>query len=362
MAAPAQITGMEWEESLLPPTPVPPALEAEIRRLFGVVPGWLARVAPVPWFARSWASMLRKPVAHVSPDLCDLVALVVSQDNSCRYCFGAQRAVLRMLGYREAYIARLERDFHVAELSDAEQAALDFARHVSRADPRPSRAELERLARTGFSPPAIAELAYVAAATVFANRAATLLALPPEPFEAMVDKPLMRLMRPLVARRLRTRPRRPEPLPEPNDGPGAAVVAALDGSPAASVLRAAIDAAWASEVLPRRTKTLMLAVVARALGCARSEAESCLALEREGFGARDVEEILATLASPRLDTREARLVPFARETVRYHRTVPIQRRMREVARGLEPAEVLEAVGVVALANTVCRLSVLVDAC
>jgi len=361
MAAPAVIAGMEWEESLLPPTPVPRALEAEVRRRMGVVPGWVARVARVPWIAHAWASMMAKPVAHISPALCDLVALVVSQDNSCRYCFGAQRAVMRMLGYQEAYIARLERDFHVAELSEAEQAALDFARRVSRADPRPSRSDLERLAKAGFSAPAVAELAYVAAATVFANRAATLLALPPEPFEAMVDRPLARLMRPLVARRLRARPRRPEPLPRPNDGPGAAVVAALDGSPAAGVLRTAIDAAWASEVLPRRTKTLTLAVVARALGCARSEAESRLALEGEGLGARDFEEVLATLASPCLDTREARLVPFARETVRYHRTVPIQRRMREVADGLEPAEVLEAVGVVALANTVCRLSVLADA-
>src|SRR3989442_1856080 len=171
MAAPAQIRGMEWEGSLLPPTPVPPALEAEIRRLFGVVPGWLARVAPVPWFARSWASMLRKPVAHVSPDLCALVALVVSQDNSCRYCFGAQRAVLRMLGYREAYIARLERDFHVAELSDAEQTALDFARHVSRADPRPSRAELERLAPPGLFPPAMPESPYPAAGPAFVRSA-----------------------------------------------------------------------------------------------------------------------------------------------------------------------------------------------
>ncbi|TMA34709.1 MAG: hypothetical protein E6J79_16165 [Deltaproteobacteria bacterium] len=215
---------------------------------------------------------------------------------------------------------------------------------------------------------------------MFANRAATLLALPPEPFETMVDRPLVRLMRPLMARRLRARPRQPEPLPRPNDGPGAAAVATLDGSPAAGVLRAALDAAWASEVLPRRTKTLALAVVARALGCARSEGESVLALERvaralgcarsegesvlalerDGFGARDVEEILATLGSTRLDARETRIVPFARETVRYHRPVPIQRRMREVAEGLEPAEVLEAVGVVALANTVCRLGLLVD--
>jgi len=361
MAAPAMTADMEWEESLLPPVAVPPALEADIRKQFGAVPGWLARVAPVPWIARSWASMVRKPVAHLSPALCDLVALVVSQDNSCRYCFGAQRAVMRMLGYREAYVARLERDSHLAELSDAEQAALDFARRVSRADPRPSRAEVERLGRAGFSPPAIAELAFVATAIVFANRAATLLALPPEPLEAMVDKPLVRLMRPLIARRMRTSPRQPEPLPRPNEGLGAAAVASLDSSPAAGVLRTAIDAAWASDVLPRRTKTLMLAVVARALGCTRSEDESRAVLGQDGLGARDVEEILATLASTRLDARETRIVPFARETVRYNRAVPIQRRMREVAQGLEPAEVLETVGVVALANAVCRLSLLVDA-
>ncbi len=361
MGASAAIADMEWEESLLPPMPVAPALAAEVRRQLGVVPGWLARVGPTPWFGRAWASMMSKPVAHVAPALCDLITLVVSQDNSCRYCFGAQRAVLRMLGYREAFIARLERDFHVAELSEAEQAALDFSRRVSRADPRPSRADRERLERAGFSPPAVAEVAFVAAASVFANRAATLLALPPEPFETMVDRPLVRLLRPLMARRLRPRPRRPEPLPRPNDGPFAGVVAALDGSPAAGVLRRAIDEAWASEVLPRRTKILVFAVVARALGCARAEAESRLLLERAEFAAHDVDEILATLASSRLDPREARLVPFAREAVRYHRTVPIQRRMREVARGLEPSEVMESVGVVALANAVCRLSVLLDA-
>src|SRR5439155_25134888 len=117
MAASAAIADMEWEESLLAPTPVPADLEADVRRQFGIVPGWLARVAPTPWLARAWATMVTKPVAHLPPALWDLVALVVSQDNSCRYCFGAQRAVLRLLGYREAYIARLERDFLVAELS-----------------------------------------------------------------------------------------------------------------------------------------------------------------------------------------------------------------------------------------------------
>ena len=50
MAASAVIADMEWEESLLPPTPVPADLEADIRRQFGVVslrhPGWPGRGPP----------------------------------------------------------------------------------------------------------------------------------------------------------------------------------------------------------------------------------------------------------------------------------------------------------------------------
>src|SRR5437899_2321420 len=83
-----------------------------------------------------------------------------------------------------------------------------------------------------------------------------------DPLEQMVDRPLVRLLRPVIARRMRSKPRRPEPLPEPNEGPFASVVAALEGSPAAGVLRRAIDGALASPVLPRRTKMLLFAVVA----------------------------------------------------------------------------------------------------
>jgi hypothetical protein len=47
--------------------------------------------------------------------------------------------------------------------------------------------------------------------------------------------------------------------------------------------------------------------------------------------------------------------------VRYQ-PAAIQLRMREVSRGLRPEEVLETVGVASLANAVCRLSVVLDAC
>src|SRR5439155_50039 len=224
----------------------------------GAVPGWLARLAPSPWLVRALCEIIKRPFAHAPREVCELVALVVSQENSCRYCYGVQRAVFKIFGYRDAYLDALERDAQVSELTPAARAA-------------------------------------------------------------------------------------------------------LDGSPAAGVLRRAIDGAWASGVLPRRTKTLMLAVIARALGCAHGEREARRFLAAEGLAPGQLDEILANLGSPQLDAREARLVPFARETVRYQ-PAAIQRRMRELAHGLTAEEIVEAVGVAALANAVCRMSVVIDAC
>src|SRR5437762_582709 len=274
MGLAAASANLEWGECIVPAAPVPPALQAEVRKAVGAVPGWLARLAPSPWLVRALCEIIKHPFAHAPREVCELVALVVSQENSCRYCYGVQRAVFKIFGYRDAYLDALERDAQVSELTPAA---------------------------------------------------------------------------------------RPAPAPRPDDGPCAAVVAALDGSPAAGVLRRAIDGAWASGVLPRRTKTLMLGVIARALGCAHGEREARRFLAAEGLAPGQLDEILANLGSPQLDAREARLVPFARETVRYQ-PAAIQRRMRELAHGLTAEEIVEAVGVAALANAVCRMSVVIDAC
>ena len=253
------------------------------------------------------------------------------------------------------------RDGQVGELTPAARAALDLARRLTRANPRPGGADFEALVRAGFSRAAAAEVVFAAAGNAITNRVGTLLALPPEPLVSFVASPVFRLVRPLVAWRMRPKRRAPEPAPRPDDGPCAAVVAALDGSPAAGVLRRTIDGAWASAVLPRRTKTLMLAVIARALGCEHGEGEARRLLAAEELTPAELDGILANLGSPRLDAREARLLPFARETVRYQ-PAAIQRRTREVAQGLSPEEILEAVGIAALANAVCRMSVVIDAC
>jgi alkylhydroperoxidase family enzyme len=361
MGLSAAAANPEWGECIVPAAPVPSALQAEVRKAVGAVPGWLPRLAPSPWIVRALSEIIARPFAHAPVKVCFQVALVVSQENSCRYCYGIQRAVLKIFGQRDEHIDALVRETEVSELTPALRAALDLARRLTRSNPRPGGGDFEALVRAGFSRPAAAEIVFVAAANAFTNRVGTLLVLPPEPLESFVASPVFRFVRPLLAWRMHPRLRPPEPAPRPNDGPCAAVVAALDGSPAAGVLRRAIDGAWASAVLPRRTKTLMLAVIARALGCAHGEEEARRFLAAEGVVSAELDDILANLGSPRLDAREARLVPFARETVRYQ-PAAIQRRMRELARGLTTEELLEAVGIAALANAVCRMSVVIDAC
>ena len=351
----------ESADCLVPATAVTPALRADVQRRAGVVPGWLARIAPVPWIAHTLCDAMTKPGAYAPAHLCDLVALVVSQDNSCRYCYGAQRSVLKIQGYGDEYLDRLLRDFHTADLSPAERSALDFARHLSRSNPRPGPDEFATVVRAGLERTAVVEVVAVAAIASFTNRVSTLLALPPEAdLEGLVNQRLFRFVRPFVAWRMRSGRRPPESSPVPNEGLAARVVAALGTSPFAGIVRRALDGALASPILPRRTKGLMLAVIARALGCAHGEAECRQLLAAEGLGA-ELDGILATLTSPALDHRERRLVPFARETVRYQPAV-IQRRIREVCAGFTPEETLESVGFLALGNALCRLSVVLDAC
>jgi alkylhydroperoxidase family enzyme len=358
VANPLRVT--EWGECVVPATPLSSALRTRIESRLRMVPPWAPYVAAVPWVLDFMCDIVARPVAHAPSPLCDLVSLVVTQDNSCRYCYGAQRAVLKIYGYADEYVDRLLRDFHAPELSAADQAALEFARRLSRAHPRPGAADFDTVVRAGLAPIAVAEIAAVVAAGTFNNRISTFLALPLEEFQ-IVQRPLFRLIRPLVAWRIRPRRQAPAPAPTPDEGPWMRLVAALDGSPSAAVIRRNVDAALASAVLPRRTNLLMLAVIARALGCTYAEAECRRLLAGEGIGAADLDEILATLASRRLDAREAKLVPFARETVRYQ-PGPIQTRVREVAATLTPEETLEAVGVVSLGNALCRLSIVLDPC
>jgi AhpD family alkylhydroperoxidase len=354
----------EWEPCLLATDPNP-EFERFLRKNLGGVPPGIQSFAECPWLTRILIdfNFRKATLAHASFELADLIGLVVSQDNSCRYCFAEQRILLRATGMREERIRRLEQDLSTAELNDRDRLALEFARRLSQSNPLPTRADWKPLLAAGLGEGEVKELTVAAAVTVAANRLVTLPALPPQAMERYPDRWRMKLLAPLARRVLESRRKRgrPEHLPaELKSGPFSYLVLGLDGLPFARALREVVDEAWRSPILTPRAKALIVAVVARGIGAEASEAEAARLLAEEDVDRVEFEEILANLTSAKLDPVEALCVTFARETIRY-RPARIQRRAREVREKLSVPQFLELVGVAALANMLCRLEIVADA-
>lgn len=336
----------------------------QLKRKFGSVSEAARRLSHCHWVLENYARP-DPPLAHISYELFDLLFLVVSQDNSCRHCYGASRAFLRMMGYSEARVMELETDLHAVDLDPATRLALDYARRLSRANPRPGPAEEKALLDAGLSREGIAELAVCTAIYIIGNRIGTLTALAPSEFETLPDRWYAPVFAPVfrwMVRRDRSRVAPCRFAPGEDTGPAAALLKAVDGSPAAHQLKRMVDAAFASKVLPLRSKLLVTAVIARTLGCSAFEQDAIAQLETLGLPEADTRRALDHLASPKLTPTEARLVPIARETVRYAKPSTVQRRMHELAELLDPPELLEAIGIFGVANALGRLSVLLQRC
>jgi alkylhydroperoxidase family enzyme len=354
----ALLQDVEWEECLLEPRS-DPELEREWRRQIRRPPSALRYLTPCPWVPRAMIRLDDLELVHLDFRLANLAIMVVSRDNACRYCYAAVRVLLRLVGLSDAEIERLEDALASAELDDHDRIGLEFVRRLSRASPRPTREDLKPLHEAGFGAGELRELAFVASEMVATNRITTIPALPPGGLERMHASLLLRLLRPFLQGMVHGRQRRAQPThlsEEEKAGPFRAWVEALDGLPAARKLRAILDDAWASPLLPRRAKALIFAVVARGLTCPHSEREALRLLAEEGLEGEAAEEILAHLGSPLLDPVEAVVVPFARETL-WYTPAQIQRRAREVRERIGTERFLEAVGVAAFANTICRLSI-----
>jgi alkylhydroperoxidase family enzyme len=294
-----------------------------------------------------------------APDrLAMLAMLVTAQENSCRYCYGAARAFLKMAGLSEKEIDRVEHDVKTAGADEKERELLHFCRDLSRSNPRPARSQFDRLVSLGYPPLAMIEIAGVVASSCMANRVSTFLALPlvleMENFNPGV---VMRLLSPV--RRLLHPPPPPPPLDNlPRDVyPFCDVVALLKGTVGVSVLHDALVGAFASTVVPVRTKAWVFAVVARALDCQMCEGIATRLLEEEGVSAEAHRRVLASLAGPELDATEKILLPWVRETAHYETEV-MQRRTHELRQRVGDQVVLEAIGLAALANACARLSML----
>jgi alkylhydroperoxidase family enzyme len=356
----AQLLGeIEWGQPLVSAVVVP-EWEAEAKRRFGGSSDFLRRVAPIPWLRRSCAASTLYPISALPVRLADLMFLVVSQENSCRYCYGAARAHMRILGYSDRVISQIERETQLAELDAKDQAFIRFCRNLARSNPRPAHTERLQMLQLGFSPTAVTEAAFLIANHCFMNRIATFLACPPVVvYERLGRSILGRLLRPMLA----TANRRSVPVPTdfklPEGAPFAEITNSLSGLPAAYLLHEALTGAFASPVLSRRIKALMFGVVARMLDCRFCRPQSLRLLQAEGFDEAEAEATLAALASPKLSPSEGAILSWVRETVRYNPS-QVQKRTRALSEVIGVEAMLEAVGVAALANATVRLGMLLE--
>ena len=356
------LDNVDWEACLLEPIHNPEA-ERRVRKAMGIVPPVVRYFLDSVWWPDAVVALdlVHTPLLHVSPDLAEMVALVVSQESACRYCFNMTRGILGILGFSEARIRRIEDDLLDSDGSAGDRAALQFASRVARSSPMVTAADAAPLCAAGWSDAAVKELAALAAINVFYNRASTLPALPYEDAERQFKRPIMRLigpfMRPFVRAR---RAKAPQALAAAErEGPFAPLVNSLDGLPIAPRLRRAIDACLRGSSLERRTTALIFAVVARGIGCALSEREACALLVAEGLPAHDIESALAHLAAPSLTALDRAAAALARDSI-WPQPAALQRHARTVRPLFTRQQFVDLIGTAALANACCRLAVAVD--
>src|SRR5262249_17739508 len=91
------LAGVEWEPCLLEPRR-DPEITRLVRQRLGFVPPHVHYYSACPWLVRliihfDYSTV---PFKHLDQRLVELIALVVAQDNSCRFCYAAPPLPLRL--------------------------------------------------------------------------------------------------------------------------------------------------------------------------------------------------------------------------------------------------------------------------
>ncbi len=110
----------------------------------------------------------------------EMMALVVSQANDCRYCLTHHRRGLRRLLKDDTLLERIEVDYESAGLSPKRLAMLRYAVKLTREPASVVAEDVETLRAAGFTDLDILHIAEVVAYFAYANRIANGLGVPLE--------------------------------------------------------------------------------------------------------------------------------------------------------------------------------------
>lgn len=83
----------------------------------------------------------------------------------------------------------------------------------------------------------------------------------------------------------------------------------------------------------------------------------CRVMRGEGLSEEAIQDILLNLYSDHLTEKQVLMIRYTRNTTAYD-TVSIQKEIKNLQQVLSPEELIECVGLAALANAVARLSLL----
>jgi alkylhydroperoxidase family enzyme len=347
-----------WDTCLLEPVH-DRALKRQLKREAGGAPAWSRYFWSSPWFAKAairleWSNGV---LLVLDFDVAVLVALVVSRENSCRYCYATVRAMMRMLGLDEARVQAIEAELAGGRLDARRDAVVQFARAVNRGHGLDGRAMRERLLLAGFTPDEVREVAYVVVAMGFMNRMTTIAALSPTTWELTPDRWIVRLLQPVLPPLIKRMMKRGQPRAQPaGDSPlSTRLLACYEGSPIQSILADSVRDLWASEGLPQRTKLLMLTTIAQGISCAVCTGEVARLAAAAGFEFEALDRTAAHLDDPGLEATERELCEFARESLWYE-PLKIQRKGRAICARIGQPAFVEALAVAAFGNLLMRLT------
>ena len=127
LAMPNPLLTVPWEECVVAPRR-DPGLERFVRREMGMPSPATPYLAACPWLLRAMCRLAYDHglLASLDTELADLIAMVVTQEQSCRFCYAVSRAILRVRGMSESRLEALEDRLSRLDVPPRERAALTY--------------------------------------------------------------------------------------------------------------------------------------------------------------------------------------------------------------------------------------------
>lgn len=118
----------------------------------------------------------------------EMIAVVVSQTNNCRYCVTHHGEALLAHVHHQAILEGLKRDFASASITTKDKAMLQYAAKLTRSPGSVSESDVEEMRRAGFVDEEILRINLITSYFNFANRIVSGLGIPLETAEERVYK------------------------------------------------------------------------------------------------------------------------------------------------------------------------------